>query len=89
MNMREHLIFNRCGSDLAGSRSHQSFSSPPGAGDWRAVCGKSARTVRREGRPERAVPTPIESSHLALLRDGAIQERSTEHAAEMVRAMAA
>jgi len=28
--------------------------------DWRAVCGKTARTVRREGRPGKpAVPTPI------------------------------
>ena len=26
--------------------------------DWRAVCGKTARTVRREGRPQ-TVPTPI------------------------------
>ena len=30
--------------------------------NWRAVCGKSARTVRREGRPERAVSTPIVTS---------------------------
>ena len=27
--------------------------------DWRAVCGRTARTVRREGRPK-AFPTPIE-----------------------------
>nr|VFK34929.1 MAG: hypothetical protein BECKLPF1236C_GA0070990_103131 [Candidatus Kentron sp. LPFa] len=26
--------------------------------DWRAVCGKTARTVRREGRAK-PVPTPI------------------------------
>jgi hypothetical protein len=29
--------------------------------DWRAVCGKTARTVRREGRVERPLPTPIRS----------------------------
>ena len=29
--------------------------------DWRAVCGKTARTVRREGRPK-AFPTPISRS---------------------------
>ena len=27
--------------------------------DWRAVCGRTARTVRREGRVERPFPTPI------------------------------
>jgi hypothetical protein len=27
--------------------------------DWRAVCGRTARTVRREGWPERAIPTPM------------------------------
>jgi len=27
--------------------------------DWRAVCGKTARTVRREGRVERFFSTPI------------------------------
>jgi len=27
--------------------------------DWRAVCGKTARTVRREGRVERLFSTPI------------------------------
>jgi len=34
--------------------------------DWRAVCGRTARTVRREGRPK-AFPTPIP----ALGADGA------------------
>jgi hypothetical protein len=29
--------------------------------DWRAVCGKTARTVRREGRPK-AFPTPIDEN---------------------------
>jgi hypothetical protein len=32
--------------------------------DWRAVCGKTARTVRREGRPK-AFPTPINLLELA------------------------
>src|ERR1035438_10070401 len=27
--------------------------------DWRAVCGKTACTVRREGERSRALPTPI------------------------------
>ena len=65
--------FNRRGSDLAGSRSHRSSSSPPGAGDWRAVCGKTACTVRREGRPERAVSTPIQDLLLPLAQGGTIR----------------
>ena len=31
--------------------------------DWRAVCGKTASTVRRAGRA-RALPTPIQSDPL-------------------------
>ena len=30
--------------------------------DWRAVCGRTARTVRREGRVERLFSTPITSA---------------------------
>lgn len=67
-SVRKHSFFNRHESDLAGSRSCRSSSSPSGAGDRRAVCGKSASTVRREGRPERAVPTPIRGGTSALIR---------------------
>lgn len=41
-------------------------SNPREPTDWRAVCGKIARTVRREGRPKpigRSYPYPAESDH--------------------------
>src|SRR5260370_41377844 len=40
--------------------------------DWRAVCGKTARTVRREGRPK-AFPTPIDGARVRALSQPLLQ----------------
>src|ERR1017187_3620426 len=54
-------LLRQAGS-LATGRRRQVNSSTwrQQTADWRAVCGKTACTVRREGERSRALPTPID-----------------------------
>jgi hypothetical protein len=63
--------------NLEAARAQASQSPPGQTTDWRAVCGRTARTVRREGSPGNRTSLPLSLSLPAGMRLVLTVERAT------------